>query len=117
MIEVLAKETVQHIAVRPLLTLYSGRSAFFVFFFFQAEDGIRDPLVTGVHTCALPISSLPRMRPTWNSTVLTETTRRSVKTVEFHVGRILGKLGVASRSQAIVRAQQLGLVSDRKSVV
>src|SRR5207247_5562812 len=25
------------------------------FFFFQAEDGIRDPLVTGVQTCALPI--------------------------------------------------------------
>src|SRR3989441_5712535 len=27
------------------------------FFFFQAEDGIRDKLVTGVQTCALPISS------------------------------------------------------------
>src|SRR5438105_12166267 len=27
----------------------------FLFFFFQAEDGIRDPLVTGVQTCALPI--------------------------------------------------------------
>src|SRR5438105_15472262 len=26
-----------------------------LFFFFQAEDGIRDPLVTGVQTCALPI--------------------------------------------------------------
>src|SRR6266536_4123985 len=26
------------------------------FFFFQAEDGIRDPLVTEVQTCALPIS-------------------------------------------------------------
>src|SRR6266849_8568689 len=25
------------------------------FFFFQAEDGIRGPLVTGVQTCALPI--------------------------------------------------------------
>ena len=25
------------------------------FFFFQAEDGIRDRLVTGVQTCALPI--------------------------------------------------------------
>src|SRR5258708_21766461 len=25
------------------------------FFFFQAEDGIRDDLVTGVQTCALPI--------------------------------------------------------------
>src|SRR5215216_2206454 len=28
----------------------------FFFFFFQAEDGIRDDLVTGVQTCALPIS-------------------------------------------------------------
>src|SRR6266513_5106607 len=28
----------------------------FFFFFFQAEDGIRDRNVTGVQTCALPIS-------------------------------------------------------------
>src|SRR5438552_18346910 len=28
---------------------------FFFVFFFQAEDGIRDDLVTGVQTCALPI--------------------------------------------------------------
>src|SRR2546425_3684733 len=28
-----------------------------LFFFFQAEDGIRDKLVTGVQTCALPIST------------------------------------------------------------
>src|SRR5947208_12690390 len=28
------------------------------FFFFQAEDGIRDDLVTGVQTCALPICTL-----------------------------------------------------------
>src|SRR5256885_2682869 len=28
------------------------------FFFFQAEDGIRDYKVTGVQTCALPISQL-----------------------------------------------------------
>src|SRR5436190_8185028 len=27
----------------------------FYFFFFQAEDGIRDHCVTGVQTCALPI--------------------------------------------------------------
>src|SRR2546425_12905044 len=37
------------------------------FFFFQAEDGIRDKLVTGVQTCALPISwwryTLAGMRP------------------------------------------------------
>src|SRR5689334_23615122 len=30
---------------------------FFCFFFFQAEDGIRDGTVTGVQTCALPISA------------------------------------------------------------
>src|SRR5256884_9840899 len=34
------------------------------FFFFQAEDGIRDVAVTGVQTCALPISFfLSRSRP------------------------------------------------------
>src|SRR5207247_3368898 len=32
----------------------------FNLFFFQAEDGIRDPLVTGVQTCALPIFILVR---------------------------------------------------------
>src|SRR2546430_7095474 len=33
-----------------------------LFFFFQAEDGIRDLTVTGVQTCALPISA-PRAAP------------------------------------------------------
>src|SRR5260221_2884940 len=33
--------------------ILSSRS--YVFFFFQAEDGIRDHCVTGVQTCALPI--------------------------------------------------------------
>src|SRR6266436_1954985 len=37
--------------------LWGGKSMFF-FFFFQAEDGIRDVAVTGVQTCALPISAL-----------------------------------------------------------
>src|SRR5438105_1668181 len=36
----------------------------FFFFFFQAEDGIRDPLVTGVQTCALPISHAGHGRST-----------------------------------------------------
>src|SRR5437762_12994163 len=34
--------------------MYLGFFSFF-FFFFQAEDGIRDTSVTGVQTCALPI--------------------------------------------------------------
>src|SRR2546429_2435059 len=38
---------------------------FMLFFFFQAEDGIRDVAVTGVQTCALPILNDGRM-PNWN---------------------------------------------------
>src|SRR5260370_5573042 len=33
-----------------------------IFFFFQAEDGIRDSSVTGVQTCALPIYERDRER-------------------------------------------------------
>src|SRR5690348_5827725 len=38
-----------------VITFYSAKLRLF-FFFFQAEDGIRDGRVTGVQTCALPIS-------------------------------------------------------------
>src|SRR5256886_12704440 len=38
-----------------LLTLRGLDVAVTIFFFFQAEDGIRDLTVTGVQTCALPI--------------------------------------------------------------
>src|SRR5437762_8844730 len=41
---------------------YLTHKSLFRFFFFQAEDGIRDTSVTGVQTCALPISELPRAR-------------------------------------------------------
>src|SRR5690348_17583862 len=36
---------------------------FCFFFFFQAEDGIRDGRVTGVQTCALPISGRSSLVP------------------------------------------------------
>src|SRR5205823_12179221 len=41
--------------------LRGNHLCFLSVFFFQAEDGIRDKLVTGVQTCALPISG--RTRP------------------------------------------------------
>src|SRR5215469_18028602 len=52
--------------------LHKVYGAFFFFFFFQAEDGIRDLYVTGVQTCALPISlgggdGGPRGRTVWPS--------------------------------------------------
>src|SRR6478752_6440105 len=37
--------------------------SFAFFFFFQAEDGIRDVAVTGVQTCALPIWTSVRRQP------------------------------------------------------
>src|SRR2546425_2650361 len=68
------------------------------FFFFQAEDGIRDKLVTGVQTCALPISpespaaSRLGTPPTWprrTSTRLSlrETPRPSLGAVQRVEGR------------------------------
>src|SRR6266850_8396508 len=38
------------------------------FFFFQAEDGIRDYKVTGVQTCALPISAPTSSRSRFSAT-------------------------------------------------
>src|SRR6267378_2921556 len=38
-------------------TCWNCSATRFFIFFFQAEDGIRDLYVTGVQTCALPISS------------------------------------------------------------
>src|SRR5258708_26246896 len=48
------------------------------FFFFQAEDGIRDDLVTGVQTCALPIFLAREFGVTYH---------------RDHVSRILKELG------------------------
>src|SRR5688572_31081040 len=54
------------------------------FFFFQAEDGIRDLTVTGVQTCALPISrscsrrcaaTASRARTTWSTGAATRAMR------------------------------------------
>src|SRR5207249_8298069 len=51
-------------------------------FFFRAEDGIRDRNVTGVQTCALPISALP-VRDianfSWVSETLAPATRAPVE--------------------------------------
>src|SRR6266581_7982440 len=45
------------------MSFYVLRVGSSVFFFFQAEDGIRDGRVTGVQTCALPIFAACRAAP------------------------------------------------------
>src|SRR2546429_1763043 len=46
------------------------------FFFFQAEDGIRDVAVTGVQTCALPISNCATCHNTtaWTTAIFDHST-------------------------------------------
>src|SRR2546429_7255275 len=51
------------------------------FFFFQAEDGIRDVAVTGVQTCALPIFGGPQRSVQVDSSSATAV---SVGTVDLH---------------------------------
>src|SRR2546430_5901857 len=46
----------------PWFSKWSNAAHHFLFFFFQAEDGIRDLTVTGVQTCALPIYPHQRHR-------------------------------------------------------
>src|SRR5205823_7787266 len=48
---------------RSIIIFLITNFEYFFFFFFQAEDGIRDKLVTGVQTCALPILSSKRTSP------------------------------------------------------
>src|SRR2546422_11522987 len=57
------------------------------FFFFQAEDGIRDVAVTGVQTCALPISLLSQLR--------------HVLAGEYEIERECGRGGVAAAFKAL----------------
>src|SRR5258706_10986701 len=52
---------------------------FFFFFFFQAEDGIRDWSVTGVQTCALPISYTARSASLRQPTCWPGVKRRSTR--------------------------------------
>src|SRR5256886_10021159 len=48
-----------------LLRLRRRGQSYLCVLFFQAEDGIRDLTVTGVQTCALPISFQKRYRVAW----------------------------------------------------
>src|SRR5690606_39659322 len=78
-----------------------------VFFFFQAEDGIRDFHVTGVQTCALPICEMKEL--------LTSKFRGSMKgrtmyVVPFCMGPMdspLAKIGVQLTDSAyVVRSEE-----------
>src|SRR5688572_31669801 len=73
------------------------------FFFFQAEDGIRDLTVTGVQTCALPIfDARPRLqnihhvRDRWHGRVVQEPAPRHQALL--HLARAVAKVGEIGRA-------------------
>src|SRR5438105_5253167 len=95
------------------------------FFFFQAEDGIRDPLVTGVQTCALPIWPPRRCRSP--RLVRLEAVARRIGQVRRGGERVAAvrrrrRTGLFARiARHVVRVLEgrpdPGVESDRKSVV
>src|SRR2546430_15656905 len=70
------------------------------FFFFQAEDGIRDLTVTGVQTCALPIS-LRREKSS-------QARAPRPTTSALFGGRLFGgqERGIAARSRGVDRSEE-----------
>src|SRR5256885_11434781 len=85
-----------------------------IFFFFQAEDGIRDYKVTGVQTCALPIFGFgfgDAVRAVWPDAPVTE-----VGTPETVTGLSPGSVVVAMRDAARHRWQRELVRSEERRV-
>src|SRR6266498_3760476 len=62
----------------------------FCFFFFQAEDGIRDADVTGVQTCALPISEPHRVAYGVGAVWVGNWHTNSVSRIDPETNRVVG---------------------------
>src|SRR5256886_11263076 len=89
------------------------------FFFFQAEDGIRDLTVTGVQTCALPICAV-RSSPPFLASASWHDTQCASK--NFAGGAADAKEGRVSEARQAIVAQrmvsmvQIGRASCRERV-
>src|SRR5437762_10163500 len=86
---------------------------YLVFFFFQAEDGIRDTSVTGVQTCALPICSGGLRPPVFRRSESTATTNDSHYNLQTSVYVSSASM---RRSCGLAASERPG-EPDRKSVV
>src|SRR3989454_7677398 len=92
--------------------LLSSMLCLLVFFFFQAEDGIRDYKVTGVQTCALPISY--GFRPKRSATEALEAIRVAANGGYNHVADVDIKDYFGSIDHHRLMAEVSRRVSDRR---
>src|SRR2546430_6014507 len=91
-----------------------GIAGFFLIFFFQAEDGIRDLTVTGVQTCALPICAV-HISPTYRANHMdSKLVLEGVRWLFSETLRIWWK---DDREQVAAAIRELLQFEDRKSVV
>src|SRR6266567_7166890 len=74
------------------------------FFFFQAEDGIRDLTVTGVQTCALPIWPWRRGDTVGKPPTEPEALRREIEQTRAELGETVEAL--AAKADVKARAQE-----------
>src|SRR2546422_5654471 len=99
---------------------------FLCFFFFQAEDGIRDVAVTGVQTCALPIFDpvgmellferfLSEARGEWPDIDLDLPSGARREAVIQHVYQRYGRLG-AGMTANVITYREIGRASCRERV-
>src|SRR2546421_4910609 len=89
------------------------------FFFFQAEDGIRDLIVTGVQTCALPISRLTTPIPIGASAKIWRNpcslaSRAAVRLAIARISRMLRKQESTRKTSSNIT--QIGRASCRERV-
>src|SRR5207237_4039195 len=83
-------------------------------FFFQAEDGIRDSSVTGVQTCALPISRVPAFPPAYGRSL--PETRDSPRCARLSVGPAAQGWRPLPGGLSGVRAHAQGTRSEERRV-
>src|SRR5437762_8623070 len=87
---------------------------FLCFFFFQAEDGIRDTSVTGVQTCALPIYLRRGFDVYLIDWGVPSDADRELTLEDYVCGFLARAVDVVRRRHG---AAKVHLVGDRKSVV
>src|SRR5437868_12069837 len=82
----------------------------FFLFFFQAEDGIRDRNVTGVQTCALPISRVREQREhkhSFEGGVWRKANRHLVKSRDRHLANLArGAKRIRRQVKKLIRSEE-----------